>query len=130
MSRPAPSTPTTSQSAPTRSAWRSRRVVGDGRRQAAAGAVMRRVQWALVFVAVCGLAGAVVGVVPDPVDAVAGRQQCRATAVVTGAPVSTIDVKTRTKHPSDIAGVHARAGVAVTPDGKTAFDTTPIGTDR
>jgi DNA-binding beta-propeller fold protein YncE len=47
---------------------------------------------------------------------------------VTGAPVSTIDVTTRTKHPSDIAGVPAAAGVAVTPDGKTAFVTNVNGT--
>jgi YVTN family beta-propeller protein len=38
--------------------------------------------------------------------------------------VSMIDVKTRTKHPTDItAGVGG--GVAFTPDGKTAFVTDP-----
>ena len=67
------------------------------------------------------LAGALASAVPDGVAAMAGRPRRRATAVVTGGPVSTIDVKTRTKHPSDIAGVPAAAGVAVTPDGKTAF---------
>jgi DNA-binding beta-propeller fold protein YncE len=79
---------------------------------------MPRFRWvlgALVF----GLAGALVGVVPDGVSAVAGRGGCRATAFVTGAPLSTIDVKTRTKDPTDIAVVGA--GVAVTPDGKTTF---------
>jgi YVTN family beta-propeller protein len=35
--------------------------------------------------------------------------------------VSTIDVKTRTKHPTDIPVGTAPIGVAVTPDGKTAF---------
>jgi hypothetical protein len=43
------------------------------------------------------LAGALASAVPDGVAAVAGRPRRRATAVVTGAPVSTIDVKTR-KH--------------------------------
>jgi YVTN family beta-propeller protein len=38
--------------------------------------------------------------------------------------VSTIDMKTRTKHPDDITvGTNPR-GVAVTPEGKTAFVTT------
>jgi len=36
--------------------------------------------------------------------------------------VSTIDVKTRTKHPTDIAVGSGGAGV-VTPDGKTVFVT-------
>jgi YVTN family beta-propeller protein len=35
--------------------------------------------------------------------------------------VSTIDVKTRTKNPTDIAVSRTPFGVAVTPDGKTAF---------
>jgi YVTN family beta-propeller protein len=35
--------------------------------------------------------------------------------------VSTIDVKTRTKDPTDIAVGTQPAGVAVTPDGKTVF---------
>jgi DNA-binding beta-propeller fold protein YncE len=35
--------------------------------------------------------------------------------------VSTIDVKTRTKEPTDIAVGSGAVGVAVTPDGKTAF---------
>jgi YVTN family beta-propeller protein len=35
--------------------------------------------------------------------------------------VSTIDVKTRTKNPTDIAVGTAPLDVAVTPDGKTAF---------
>jgi YVTN family beta-propeller protein len=37
--------------------------------------------------------------------------------------VSTIDVKTRTKHPTDIPVGSLPLGVAVTPDGKTAFVT-------
>jgi YVTN family beta-propeller protein len=40
--------------------------------------------------------------------------------------VSTIDVKTRTKNPTDIAVGTAPVGVAVTPDGKTAFVTNSI----
>jgi YVTN family beta-propeller protein len=35
--------------------------------------------------------------------------------------VSTIDVKTRAKHPADIAVGATALGVAVTPDGKRAF---------
>jgi YVTN family beta-propeller protein len=35
--------------------------------------------------------------------------------------VSTIDVKTETKHPADIPVGASALGVAVTPDGKTAF---------
>jgi len=35
--------------------------------------------------------------------------------------VSTIDVKTRTKNPTDIAVGSLPGGVAVTPDGKTVF---------
>ena len=37
--------------------------------------------------------------------------------------VSTIDVKTRTKHPADIAVGANPKGVAITPDGKTAYVT-------
>jgi YVTN family beta-propeller protein len=40
-----------------------------------------------------------------------------------GDTVSTIDVKTRTKHPTDITVAPFPLGVAVTPDGKTAFVT-------
>ena len=74
-------------------------------------------------VVVFGLAGALVGV-PAGVSAVPARPRCRATAFVTNADsgtVSTIDVKTRTKHPTDIAVGTNPVGVAVTPDGKTAF---------
>jgi YVTN family beta-propeller protein len=51
------------------------------------------------------LAGALVGVAPDGVSAVAARSRCRATAFVTNSnsdSVSTIDVETRGKHPDDI----------------------------
>ena len=41
--------------------------------------------------------------------------------------MSTIDVKTRTKHPDDIAVGTYPAGVAITPDGKTAFVTDFLG---
>jgi YVTN family beta-propeller protein len=84
-----------------------------------------RPRWARVVV-VLGLAGALVGVVPDGMSAVAARARCRATAfVVNGASgtVSTIDVKTRTKNPTDIAVGTGPFEVAVTPDGKTAFVT-------
>jgi len=48
------------------------------------------------------------------------------TAFVTNAlsgTVSTIDVKTRTKHPTDVVTGSLPLGVAVTPDSKTAFVT-------
>jgi YVTN family beta-propeller protein len=72
---------------------------------------------------VLGLAGALVGVVPDGVSAVVARKDCRATAFVTrvGGVVSTIDVTTRTKNPTDIAVGSIPVGLAVTPDGKTLF---------
>jgi YVTN family beta-propeller protein len=75
-------------------------------------------------VAVLGLAGALVGVVPDGVSAVAARSRCRPTAFVTNREsdtVSTIDVKSRAKNPTDIPVGTIPYGVAVTPDGKTAF---------
>ena len=81
------------------------------------GAVMRRSRRVLVVVVV-GLAGALVGVVPDGVSAVAGRARCRTTAFVTNAlsaSVSTIDVKTRTKDPTDIPVGMTPAGLAITP---------------
>src|SRR5215211_496875 len=84
---------------------------------------MRRFRW-VRGVALVGLAGSLVGVVPDGASAVAARSRCRATAFVTNSAsgtVSTIDVKTRTKDPSDIAVGSLPTGVAVTPDGKTAF---------
>jgi YVTN family beta-propeller protein len=86
---------------------------------------MRRFGWVRVVV-VLGLAGALVGVVPDGVSAVAARKECRSTAFVGNAQsgtVSTIDVKTRRKNPTDIP-VDTNPGVgvgAVTPDGKTVF---------
>jgi YVTN family beta-propeller protein len=64
------------------------------------------------------LAGALVGVVPNGASAVGARAPCCATAFLTNVgsrTVSTIDVKTRTKNPTDITvgsspfggGVHA-----------------------
>jgi YVTN family beta-propeller protein len=73
---------------------------------------------------VLGLSGALVGVIPCDVSAVAARARCRATAFVTNTAsgtVSTIDVKTRTKNPNDIIVGGNPKGVAITPDGKTAF---------
>jgi YVTN family beta-propeller protein len=84
---------------------------------------MRRFR-SVVVVVVFGLAGALVGVVPDGVSAAATRARCRATAFVTNgqsASVSTIDVKTRTKHPDNITVGPAPFEVAFTPNGKTVF---------
>ena len=84
---------------------------------------MRRSRW-VRGVVVLGLAGALVGVVPGGVSAVAARAPCRATAFVTNAfsgSVSTIDVQTRTKDPTDITVGSNPDRVAVTPDGKTVF---------
>jgi YVTN family beta-propeller protein len=81
---------------------------------------MPRFRWllgALVF----GLSGALV--VPGGVSAVAARSRCRATAFVANysGTVSTIDVKTRTKDPTDIPVGRFPTGVGFTPDGKAAF---------
>jgi large repetitive protein len=84
---------------------------------------MPRSRWPF-GVLMLGLAGALVGVVPGGVSAVAARARCRATAFVTNAgsgTVSTIDVNTRTKNPTDISVGPLPAGTAVTPDGKTLF---------
>jgi YVTN family beta-propeller protein len=94
-------------------------------RTARQGAAMRRFRWVRGVVAF-GLAGALMGVVPDGVSAVPARSRCRATAFVTNSAadsVSTIDVKTRRKNPTDIPVGAAPLGVGITPDGKTAFVT-------
>ena len=78
---------------------------------------MRRSGLVLVVV-VFGLAGALVGVVPDRVSALPARARCRPTVAVTNqgsGTVSTIDVKTRTKDPTDIAVGSAPLEVAFTP---------------
>ena len=84
---------------------------------------MRRSRWVSAVV-VFGLTGALVGAVPEGVWAVAAPARCRATAYVAnadGGSVSTIDVKTTTKNPTDIFVRSGPIRVAVTPDGKTAF---------
>ena len=86
---------------------------------------MRRFRCVLMVV-VFGLAGALVGVVPDGVSAVPTGSRCRPTAFVgngASGTVSTIDVKTRTKDPTDIPVGSVPPGVAITPNGKTAFVT-------
>jgi YVTN family beta-propeller protein len=98
---------------------------------------MRRFRWVRGVVAFA-LVAALVGVVPSGASALPARSRCRPTAVVTNAngTVSTIDVKTRTKHPDDIpvvpglvprepeaAAFGSVGAVAVTPDGKTAVVT-------
>ena len=78
---------------------------------------MRLFRWARGVV-VLGLAGALVGVVPDGVSAVAARSRCRATAFVANqvsGTVSTIDVQSRTKNPTDIPVGSGPVGVAFTP---------------
>jgi YVTN family beta-propeller protein len=62
----------------------------------------------------------------DGVSATAGGTRCRATAFVTNNAsnsVSTIDLQTRTKHPTDIPVGAAPLGLGITPDAKTAFVT-------
>src|SRR6516165_10861851 len=88
---------------------------------------MRQFRW-VRGVVVVGLAEALVGVVPGGVAAAPARGRCRATAFVSNVgsgKVATIDVKTRTKNPTDIpvrtVPFAGPVGVAVTPDGKTAF---------
>src|SRR5215207_6618392 len=86
---------------------------------------MRRSGLALAVV-VFGLAGALVGVAPSRSSALGGAARWRATAFVTNTrngTVSTIDVKTKTKDSTDIPVGTGPIGVAVTPDGKTAFVT-------
>ena len=78
---------------------------------------MPRFRWLLGALAL-GLSGALVGVLPDGVSAVAGRPRCRTTAFVANqvsGTVSTIDVKTRKKHPTDIPVGTGPVGVAFTP---------------
>jgi YVTN family beta-propeller protein len=87
---------------------------------------MPRFRWWVPVLAALGLSAALVGVVPVGVSAVAARARCRGAVFVTNAgsgTVSTIDLKTRTKSPSDIAVGANPNGVTVTPDGKTAFVT-------
>jgi YVTN family beta-propeller protein len=75
-------------------------------------------------VLVLTLAGALAGVDSDGVSAATARSRCRPTAFVanTGSnSVSTFDVKTRTKNPTDIAVGTTPVGVTITPNGKTAF---------
>jgi YVTN family beta-propeller protein len=79
---------------------------------------------------VLGLAGALVGVVPDGVSAAPAHLRCRATAFIgnTGSgTVSTIDVKTRAKNPTDIPVGSFPQGLSFTPDGKTAFVGNRVG---
>ena len=88
----------------------------------------QRFRWAS-GVLVIGLSGALVGVVPGGMSPVAAHARCPATALVTNAgsgTVSTIDVKTRTKNPTDITVGPTPVAVAITPNGKTAFVTHPI----
>jgi YVTN family beta-propeller protein len=81
---------------------------------------MRRSRSAVVLV-VLGLAGALVGVVPDGAAAVLARKECRSTAFVTNVAngtVSTIDVNTRAKNSADIPVGPLPAGQAITPIGR------------
>jgi YVTN family beta-propeller protein len=88
---------------------------------------MRRFRLVL-GVSAFGLAGALAGVVPNWGSAVPARSRCRPTAFVTNGSgtVSTIDVKARTKDPTDITVGALPVVVAVTPDGKTAFVTNNV----
>jgi YVTN family beta-propeller protein len=79
-----------------------------------------RASWVRCVV-VLGLAGALVGVAPIGVSAVAARARCRQTELVTNRgsdSVSLIDVRTGTRNANDIRVGVGPAGVAVTPNGK------------
>jgi YVTN family beta-propeller protein len=76
---------------------------------------VRRFRW-VRGVLVFGLAGALVGLGPARLSSVPARRRCRPTAFVanTGSDsVSTIDVRTRTKDPTDIAVGTYPSGVEV-----------------
>jgi len=78
---------------------------------------MRRFQ-SLRAVVVLGLAGALVGVVPDGLAATPARAGCRPTAFVANqgsGTVSTIDVKTRTTNPDDVIVGSNPFGVTIAP---------------
>jgi YVTN family beta-propeller protein len=64
-----------------------------------------------------------VAVTPDGKIAFVANANLVLQPVPSGNSVSTIDVKTRTKHPTDITVGTNPIRVAVTPDGKTAFVT-------
>ena len=66
-------------------------------------------------------------VTPDGKTAFVTNANPDAAPAPSGGSLSTIDVKTRTKHPPDIALGSFPFGVAVTPDGKTAFVTNNVG---
>src|SRR5262249_16514611 len=92
------------------------------RRIARRGETMRWVRAVVAF----GLAGALVGVVPNGVAAVPAPARCQPTAFVANAgsnTVSAIDVKAKTRDPTDIAVGVAPVGPRVTPDGKALFVT-------
>src|SRR5262249_58759554 len=85
----------------------------EGRRQDSQAAIP--LGW---WVVVWGSARALVSVVREGASAVAARARCRATAYVAnadGGSVSTIDVRTRTKNPTDITVGSGPFGLAVTP---------------
>src|SRR5215510_14650010 len=85
-------------------------------------AVMQWVRGVVVF----GLAGAVVGVVPATgVSWAPARRRCRETAFVANVgsgTVSTIDVRTRTKDPRDIAVGASPFGVIATQNARDPTD--------
>jgi hypothetical protein len=92
--------------------WSGRPTGADVGRKA--GAAMRPSR-CLQRVSMFGLVGALP---VDRVTAIPARERCRATAFVThtyGGTVLTIDVNTRTKHPTDITVGTGPIGVAVTP---------------
>ena len=63
---------------------------------------------------------------PDGKTAFVTNANLGAEPAPSGDSVSTIDVKTRTKNPTDITVGANPGGVAVTPDGKTAFVANPF----
>src|SRR5262249_17884117 len=106
------------------------RLVGPtagGVRTTKQGAAVRRFWW-VRGVVVLGLASALL--VPAAVSGASARRECRPAAFVpndVSGTVSTIDVNTRTKDPTDIPVGEYPQDVAVTPEGKTGFAAQPVG---
>jgi len=94
------------------------------------GAAMRRFRW-VRGIGVLRFAGVLLGADPGGVSAVPARSRCRPTVFVVNnrsETVSTIDIRSGTKHADDIPIGAFPVSLAVTPDGKNVF-VTNVGSD-